>query len=149
MSDGNSAAIAGAGTGADVWDEQDPFTLTQIANLSSTIRSADKVAQVSFQSFIGKLPRARSSAVELHGRLPNADDSVLVAVDPHSRGLEIVVGTNATHSVDDRACQLAALAMTSRFVVGDLINGIRDGIAVLADHAHPPTVLHTDLPENA
>lgn len=143
MLDGNSDAIDGA------WNDQDPFSSAQISNLASTIRSAEQVAKVQFQTFVGRLPEARQTALALHGELDQADDSVLVAVDPHSRGLEIVVGTKAKLSIDDRTCQLAALAMTSRFVVGDLINGLRDGIAVMADHAHPNPVLHSDLPENA
>lgn len=143
MLDGELTAIDGD------WNDQVPFTSRQIASLSSTIRSADAIARVSFQVFIGKLPQGHASAVVIHSQLQQADNSVLVAVDPHNRRLEIVVGATAKISVDDRTCQLAALAMSSRFVVGDLINGLRDGIAMLADHAHPSQVLHTDLPENA
>lgn len=143
MLDGDSGAIDG------VWNDQDPFTTAQISNLASTVRSAEQVAKVQFETFVGRLPEARQTALALHSQLTQPEDSVLVAVDPHSRGLEIVVGTKAKLSIDDRTCQLAALAMTSRFVVGDLINGLREGIAVMADHAHPSHVLHTDLPENA
>ena len=143
MLDGNSDASGGE------WINQDPFAPEQIAGLSSTIRAADKAANVSFQTFIGRLTEGRATALEVHSKMPNSPDTVLIAVDPHSRGLEIVVGPVAKESIDDRTCQLAALTMTSRFVVGDLINGLRDGIGVMADHSHPRYIPHSDLPENA
>lgn len=146
---GGSDVVNGAGTLDGAWNDQEPFTSAQIANLSSTIRDAEKVSKVNFETFVGRLPQARQSALALHSQLGQASNTVLIAVDPHSRGLEIVVGPTAKLSIDDRTCQLAALAMTSRFVVGDLINGLRDGISVMADHAHPSAVLHKDLPENA
>lgn len=143
MLDGNSEF--GGSTSSDL----QPFTPEQVASLSSTIRSAENVANVAFETFIGRLPDARNSALALHSKLPDAADTVLIALDPHSRGLEIVVGPVAKEVISDRTCQLAALSMTSRFVVGDLINGLRDGIGVMADHAQPRFIPHSDLPENA
>jgi len=70
--------------------------------------------------------------------------SVVVAVDPGARSLEIVTGRTAAAMLDDRTCALAALAMTSSFSAGDLVGGIRNGLQVLADHGRNARTPHLD-----
>jgi hypothetical protein len=36
--------------------------------------------------------------------------------------------------------------MTSSFVAGDLIGGLRDGMVILGEQGHQPPVLHLDGP---
>jgi hypothetical protein len=60
--------------------------------------------------------------------------------------LEIVTGSEAGRVVDERACSLAAMTMTSSFAVGDLAGGIVDGLRMLGEYAHRPPVLHRDEP---
>ena len=57
--------------------------------------------------------------------------SVLVAVDPESRFVEVVTGAIVRDHLDDQSCRLACLTMTSRVAIGDIAAGIRDGIIVL------------------
>lgn len=128
---------------------ENPFTEMQLARLGEAIRQAETSTNVAFEVFVGRLEHGRGSALEVHSDMTESEEGVLIAVDPHNRGLEIVTGSVAKQSISDRACQLAALAMTSRFAIGDLANGIRDGIGVLSDHAKTPIYLHRDLPENA
>jgi uncharacterized membrane protein YgcG len=71
---------------------------------------------------------------------------VLVAVDPSARRLEIVMGEDLRGRLDDRACGLAALAMTTAFAAGDLAGGIVNGIRSMAEHARAPRTLHLDTP---
>jgi uncharacterized membrane protein YgcG len=80
----------------------------------------------------------------LHGALGDrAPESVLVAVDPGSRRLEIVTGREVRRRLDDRSTGLAAISMTSAFQGGDLSGGIASGIIALAEHAQTPRSLHT------
>jgi len=72
--------------------------------------------------------------------------SVLVAVSPTQRTLEIVTGSAVAVDLDERACQLAGLSMVSSFEAGDLMGGLREGIVMLAEHARHPRVLHLDEP---
>ncbi len=87
----------------------------------------------------------RAAVVKLLSAFP--DMSVLVAVDPESRFVEVVTGAIVRDHLDDQSCRLACLTMTSRFAIGDIAAGIRDGIIVLGDHARSLRVLHTDLPD--
>jgi hypothetical protein len=84
---------------------------------------------------VGRLDGGRAGAeAVLAAGGDTAPASVVVAVDPTARALEIVTGSRAAEVLDDRTCALAALAMTSSFSAGDLVGGIRNGLQVLADH---------------
>jgi len=63
------------------------------------------------------------------------EHSVLVAVSPNQRVLEIVTGSVASTRILDRDCKLAALSMSAAFAGGDLGGGLVAGLAQLAEHA--------------
>lgn len=104
------------------------------------LTGASRSTGLSFRLYVGPLDQGRESAVDLlAARGAAASTTVLIAVDPSARLLEIVTGPEAAAMVDDRSCGLASLAMTSSFAGGDLVGGIRNGVQILADHArHQP-----------
>ena len=74
----------------------------------------------------GRLARDGGGLLE---RLPEPSSAVLLAVDPGVRRVEVVTGSTARRWLDDRACGLAILTMTSSFGAGDLSAGIVNGRA--------------------
>jgi len=123
----------------------DGFTSGQSAQLAHLLSSADVLTGLTFRLRVGGLAEGRTSAEEaLAAGGARASDTVLIAIDPGSRVLEIVTGTRAAARLSDRSCALAALAMTSSFAAGDLVGGIRNGLQVLADHAAAQPTLHLD-----
>ena len=110
---------------------------------------ARKQSELPVSVYVGALEGdSRAVALRLHQALgPEAEQTVLVAVDPGARRVEIVTGQAVRRRLDDRSAGLAALTMTSAFQAGDLSGGIANGVLVLAEHAHVPKSLHTDLPE--
>jgi len=73
---------------------------------------------------------------------PDAASSVVIAIDPAQRRLEILTGTEAARHLDDRATALGAMSMTSSFSAGDLAGGIVVGLHTLSEHARHPRTLH-------
>ena len=73
-----------------------------------------------------------------------APRTVLVAVDPPARALEIVTGSAASAVLDDRTCALASLTMTTSFAAGDLVGGLVRGLQVLSDHGRAVAHRHLD-----
>jgi uncharacterized membrane protein YgcG len=67
--------------------------------------------------------------------LAEPDRSVLIAVSPNQRVLEIVTGATARKRIFDRDAKLAALSMAAAFGGGDLGGGVVAGLAQLAEHA--------------
>ena len=98
--------------------------------------AAETACGLLFRVHVGALPDGRSSAERLLTESgPDARQTVVVAVDPARRSLEIVTGSQAAARVSDRTCGLAALAMTSSFSAGDLVGGLRTGLQLIAAHA--------------
>ncbi len=123
------------------------FSNSQLADLEKALMRAGSQTGAHFCAYVGKLPGKRDSALAVHRELERPDTSVLVAVDPEARSVEVVTGAALRDHLDDQSCRLACLTMTSRFTIGDIAAGIRDGIIVLADHARSLRVLHTDTPD--
>lgn len=136
----------------------DGLSSRQQERIARAVNAAEKASGLSFAVWVGAVDGSgsadgtpstdlRAHAQRLHAASGDAAPStVLVAVDPAHRGLEIVTGALAHRVLDDRSCQLAALTMTSCFNGGDLVGGIVQGLALLADHARTPRVLHLDQP---
>ncbi len=113
-----------------------PFSTRQLLRLDEALRVADASTGLIFSLYVGELEEpVRGHAEKLHGQLPDPTRSVLLAVAPNGRVLEIVTGSQARKRLPDRACKLAALSMTAAFAGGDLAGGVIAGLAQLAEHA--------------
>ena len=127
-------STAGRAGQPDVLDG--PFTTRQLLRLDEALRLADSSTGLTFSIYVGDLDEpVRSHAEKLHGQLAEPGTSVLIALSPNQRILEIVTGGDARRRVPDRACKLAALSMAAAFGGGDLAGGVVSGLAQLADHA--------------
>lgn len=106
------------------------------AQIQRAIKLAERRTGLNWSVFVGDLGAdPRAEAVTRHGALgPAAAESVLLAVDPARRKLEIVTGARARKRLDDRSCALAAASMAGTFAVRDLDGGIARGILALVEH---------------
>jgi hypothetical protein len=126
------AEVAG---GPDRQVLEGPFTTRQLLRLDEALRTADELTGLTFSVYVGDLSEPfRTAAEKLHGQLPEPTRSVLIAVSPNQRVLEIVTGPQARRRLPDRDCKLAALSMTAAFGGGDLAGGIVAGLAQLTEH---------------
>lgn len=113
-----------------------PFTTRQLLRLDEALRLADHSTGLTFSVYVGELDEpVRGHAEKLHGQLADPARSVLIAISPNQRVLEIVTGADARKRLPDRDCKLAALSMAAAFGGGDLAGGLVSGLAQLADHA--------------
>jgi hypothetical protein len=113
-----------------------PLSTRALLRVDEALRLADSSTGLTFSVYIGELDEpVRDTAEHLHGQLVEPDRSVLIAISPNQRVLEIVTGSVARRRVLDRDCKLAALSMAAAFAGGDLGGGIVAGLAQLAEHA--------------
>jgi hypothetical protein len=113
-----------------------PLSVRALLRVDEALRLADASTGLTFSVYIGELGEApRDRAQYLHARLADPDASILIAISPNERMLEVVTGSRARRRVLDRDAKLAALSMSAAFAGGDLGGGIVAGIAQLADHA--------------
>ena len=113
-----------------------PFTTPQLLRMDEALRLADRSTGLTFSVYVGDLDEpSRESAEKLHSQLAAPAGSVLVAVSPNQRLLEIVTGALARRRIPDRSAKLAALSMAAAFSGGDLAGGVVAGLAQLAEYA--------------
>ncbi|GGJ93710.1 hypothetical protein GCM10010123_24460 [Pilimelia anulata] len=113
-----------------------PFTTRQLLRLDKAMRTADASTGLTFSVYVGELAEpTRATAERLHRELPAPADSILIAVSPEQRQLELVTGPRARKRVSDRDAKLAALSMVAAFGGGDLAGGIILGLDQLVTHA--------------
>ncbi len=122
------------------------FTFQELARLDEALTMSSRETGLRFTLYVGDLgPRTRVQAEEMHARSGgNPTESVLIAVSPGQRVVEVVTGAAAARRLPDRACALAVLSMTTSFAAGDLVGGIVNGLRQLSDQAgHPHALRHT------
>jgi hypothetical protein len=113
-----------------------PFTTRQLLRLDEALRVADRTTGLTFSVYVGDLEEpTRAHAEKLHSQLRDPDKSVMVAVSPNQRLLEIVTGADARKRILDREAKLAALSMVAAFGGGDLAGGVISGLDQRATHA--------------
>jgi hypothetical protein len=113
-----------------------PLTTRALLRVDEALRLADASTGLTFSVYIGELgDPTRDAAETLIGQLVDPDTSVLIAISPNQRLLEIVTGSIARKRILDRDAKLAALSMSAAFTGGDLGGGIVAGLAQLAEHA--------------
>ena len=122
------------------------FSGRQVEDIERAIAQANQASGLRFSVYVGDV----SGELRPFGRRllavlgPDADNAVVVVVDPTARRLEILTGKQAAYHLDDRATALGALSMTTSLSAGDLRGGIVDGLRTLAEHARQPRTLHAD-----
>src|SRR5215212_7846847 len=106
------------------------FSYAQLARLDEALTMSSRETGLRFTLYIGDLGRhTRIQAEEMHARSAgNPSDSVLIALSPGQRVVEVVTGAGAARRLPDRACALAVLSMTTSFAGGDLVGGIVNGL---------------------
>jgi len=113
-----------------------PFSTKQRLRLDRALRTADASTGLTFSIYVGPLGTpSREAAQELHAKIANSANAVLIAVSPQQRQLEIVTGGQARKRIHDRDAKLAALSMVAAFGGGDLTGGLLIGLDQLIGHA--------------
>jgi hypothetical protein len=121
----------------------DGFSADQRYEIDRAIRAAETISRYEFSVYVGAADgEAGPFAERLHASLVAPARSVLIMVDPAARLLEVVTGSVVRRDLPDDAVRLAVVAMQSAFGQGDLVGGIRRGLAQLAEAARKPATLH-------
>lgn len=122
----------------------DAFTQRQADQIRQALASARAETGLLFSVYIGSVDgEVRDHALQLHASLgDDAAIAVLTFIEPEARRVEIVTGSVARRSLDDRAAALASLSMSTSFAGGDLAGGILSGIRMMAQSAAKPPVAH-------
>ncbi|WP_188781352.1 DUF5130 family protein [Marmoricola endophyticus] len=121
----------------------DGFSGAQRTVIDRAIRAAETRSRFEFSVYVGELAQpSRDTARALHARLAAPTRSVLVAVDPRQRELQIVTGADVRRTLDDKSVGLVATSMHADFAAGDLVGGLSRAVTMLAEYADAPEVMY-------
>ncbi len=114
-----------------------PFTPNQLASLDEALTLSSRDTGLDFSVYLGPLDGdSRTSAEALHASIgARAAHSVLIAVSPGQRVVEVVTGEESHRRVNDRGAKLAVMSMVASFKEGDIAGGIVGGLRMLTDQA--------------
>ncbi|WFR74305.1 DUF5130 domain-containing protein [Prescottella defluvii] len=118
--------------------DQPPFTTDELVRLDDALTDATRLTQVRFNVFIGDLgenPAAGADAV--FPTTPEAERSVLIAVSPNQRAIEVRGGRRIGNRVTDRVAQLGVTAAVASFGEGNLIDGLVSALRVMSSAIAP------------
>lgn len=116
-----------------------PFTPVQLSRLDEALTLATRAARLAFSVYLGALGTdTRVEAERLHASSEDPSHSVLIAVSPGQRVVEIVTGEEASRRLPDRGLKLVVMALVASFKEGDLVGGLVSGLRMLADQAGTP-----------
>ena len=137
---GSVVTSSGRISSAEVFTEPDlsglPFTPVQLSRLDEALTLASRDSGLRFSVYFGDLgAKPTDTAQRLQGQMEGSDESVLVAVSPEQRVVEVVTGSEARVRLPDRGAKLAVMSMVASFKEGDLLGGLLSGLRMLADQA--------------
>jgi hypothetical protein len=114
-----------------------PFDVRELLHLDEALAAAERDGGgLHYSVYVGPLHEpVRGAAEALHDKLADPDRSVLVAVSPEQRVLEIVTGKHAQEKIPDRSAALVVFSMEAAFGAGQLSGGIITGLRMLAEAA--------------
>ena len=139
LPEGAVVTSSGRVSAAEVFTEpesKDVFTPVQLARLDVALTLASRDTGLLFAIYLGELGAAPADrAAELQAELEPAHSSVLVAVSPGQRVVEVVTGSEAKLRLPDRGAKLAVMSMVASFKESDLLGGLLSGLRMLADQA--------------
>ncbi|CAM2955135.1 DUF5130 domain-containing protein [Skermania piniformis] len=124
--------VSGVHQVGQVFDEL-PFTETELIQLDNALTDAIRQTLIRFNVYIGDLGNdPAAGADELFPRTPDPAHSVLLAVSPNQRRIEVRTGRAVADRADHRVAQLGVTAATSAFKDGDLIDGLVSAVRVMS-----------------
>jgi hypothetical protein len=114
-----------------------PLDRSDLELLDDVLIEAERVTGLRFTAYIGDLGSDTRAIAEsmLHSLGAEAPVAVLLAVSPGQRIVEVVTGGEAARRITDRAARLAVLSVTSACSLGEVANGLVNGLRILADQA--------------
>ncbi|MEV6336506.1 DUF5130 domain-containing protein [Nocardia vinacea] len=128
----SSGRVSGVHEAGAVFKEA-PFSDDERLAIDNVLTEATRATKVRFNIYIGDLgadPATGADAV--FPATPEAARSVLIAVSPNDKAIEVRSGHEVADRANDRVCQLGVTAALSSFRQGQLIDGLISAVRVMA-----------------
>jgi len=110
-----------------------PFSIKDRVALDEALKWGTRESKARFAVYIGDLGADTAArAAQILAKVPTPDDSVLIAVSPNQKAIEVVYGSALRGRGADSAAPLGVAAAASAFKEGNLIDGLISAVRVLS-----------------
>lgn len=110
-----------------------PFKTQDLVALDDALSEATRATQIRFNVYLGDLgDDVVAGADQVFPGTPDAIRSILIAVDPDHKAIEIRTGRRVSDRATDRVAQLGITAAVGPFRDGNLIDGLVSSVRVMA-----------------
>jgi uncharacterized membrane protein YgcG len=110
-----------------------PFESPDLVALDDALTEATRATQIRFNVYVGDLgDDVAAGADAVFPGTPDAIRSILIAVDPNHKAVEIRTGARVADRATDRVAQLGITAALGPFRDGNLIDGLVSSVRVIA-----------------
>ena len=111
-----------------------PLSKSERTRVDAAMRDAEMRTRLEFSVFVGPLAGedARDAARELHGRLRSPSRSVLIAVAPDRRVIEVVTGEQAEQRLSEGELDRITGEMADCFSRDDVAGGLVHGLGAIS-----------------
>lgn len=136
-----SGRVSGvAHPGAEPVDNS-PFSMPDRVRMDHALTEATRRTGILWTVYIGELSATPAAAArELLSTLPDPSRSVLIAVSPNDKAIEVVGGDAIGNRFNDRVAQLGVSAALASIKQGDLIDGLVSAVRVMSAAVRPVSV---------
>ena len=115
------------------FDENPPFAKWDLVALDDALTDATRATKVRFNVYIADAVDPASDTDIVFPHTPEAARSVLIAVYPNQRSIQIRSGIDVADRVTDRVAQLGVTAAVASFGQGQLLDGLVSAIRVIGN----------------
>ncbi|MGW0025496.1 DUF5130 family protein [Rhodococcus sp. NPDC003383] len=115
------------------FDENPPFAERDLIALDDALSEATRATKVRFNTYIGDATDPAAATDAVFPQTPEAARSVLIAVYPNQRSIQIRSGVDVADRVTDRVAQLGVTAAVASFGQGHLLDGLVSAVRVIAN----------------
>ncbi|WP_405180074.1 DUF5130 domain-containing protein [Nocardia sp. NBC_01377] len=127
----SSGRVSGVHEAGDVFKEV-PFSDDERLAIDNALTKATRATKTRFNVYIGDLGSDSATGADaIFPATPEAARSVLIAVSPNDKAIEVRAGIDVPVRAKDRMCQLGATAARESFKRGELIDGLLSAIEVM------------------
>ncbi|MEV5648429.1 DUF5130 family protein [Nocardia sp. NPDC052254] len=127
-----SGRVSGVHEAGDVFKEA-PFNDSERLLMDNTLTEATRTTKVRFNIYIGDLGADTAAGADaVFPATPEAARSVLIAVSPNDKAVEVRSGRDVADRVSDQVLQLGLTAALSSLRQGKLVDGLVSAVRVMA-----------------
>lgn len=138
-SSGRVSGVAHPGTEDPV--DQSPFSMEDRVRMDHALTEATRRTGILWTIYIGEISgHPADAAREMLSTLPDPSRSVLIAVSPNEKQIEILGGDAIGNRFNDRVAQLGVSAALASFKQQDLIDGLVSAVRVMSAAVRPVAV---------